>query len=160
MATSCAHPARHASRALSADALVLSPARALRINMCAEGPTVASSPDVSRAMIKDGFKEMNWSIAVFATWKPKLKAAFAEEEVKRKKVHGEMTDMHDWWCDGDGKSNWEGKEHAAEDEDLCKKWDTHLKHDEPEKRTKPETPPAPNASTRQRKFSSRKSTTM
>ena len=63
--------------ALSADALVLSPARALRINMCAEGPTVASSPDVSRAMIKDGFKEMNWSIAVFATWKPKLKAAFA-----------------------------------------------------------------------------------
>merc|ERR1712138_166633 len=58
--------------ALSADALVLS-----RINMCAEGPTVASSPDVSRAMIKDGFKEMNWSIAVFATWKPKLKAAFA-----------------------------------------------------------------------------------
>ena len=72
----------------------------------------------------------------------KLKAAFAEEEVKRKKVHGEMTDMHDWWCDGDGKSNWEGKEHAAEDEDLCKKWDTHLKHEEPEKRTKPETPPA------------------
>ena len=74
--------------ALSADALVLSPTRALalsparalalsRINMCAEGPTVASSPDVSRAMIKDGFKEMNWSIAVFATWKPKLKAAFA-----------------------------------------------------------------------------------
>ena len=63
--------------ALSADALVLSPARSLRINMCAEGPTVASSPDVSRAMIKDGFKEMNWSIAVFATWKPKLKAAFA-----------------------------------------------------------------------------------
>ena len=71
--------------ALGADALVLSPARALalsparalRINMCAEGPTVASSPDVSRAMIKDGFKEMNWSIAVFATWKPKLKAAFA-----------------------------------------------------------------------------------
>ena len=73
--------------ALSADALVLSPTRALalsparalalsRINMCAEGPTVASSPDVSRAMIKDGFKEMNWSIAVFATWKPKLKAAF------------------------------------------------------------------------------------
>ena len=71
--------------ALSADALVLSPARALalsparplRINMCAEaGPAVASSPDVSRAMIKDGFKEMNWSIAVFATWKPKLKAAF------------------------------------------------------------------------------------
>ena len=72
----------------------------------------------------------------------KLKAAFAEEEVKRKKVHGEMTDMHDWWCDGDGKSNWAGKEHAAEDEDLCKKWDTHLKHEEPEKRTKPETPPA------------------
>jgi len=74
--------------ALSADALVLSPTRALalsparalalaRINMCADGPTVASSPDVSRAMIKDGFKEMNWSIAVFATWKPKLKAAFA-----------------------------------------------------------------------------------
>ena len=74
--------------ALSADALVMSPTRALalsparalalsRINMCAEGPTVASSPDVSRAMIKDGFKEMNWSIAVFATWKPKLKAAFA-----------------------------------------------------------------------------------
>ena len=74
--------------ALSADALVLLPTRALalsparalalsRINMCAEGPTVASSPDVSRAMIKDGFKEMNWSIAVFATWKPKLKAAFA-----------------------------------------------------------------------------------
>ena len=74
--------------ALSADALVLSPTRALalsparalalsRINMCAEGPTVASNPDVSRAMIKDGFKEMNWSIAVFATWKPKLKAAFA-----------------------------------------------------------------------------------
>ena len=74
--------------ALSADALMLSPTRALalsparalalsRINMCAEGPTVASSPDVSRAMIKDGFKEMNWSIAVFATWKPKLKAAFA-----------------------------------------------------------------------------------
>ena len=64
--------------ALSADALVLSPARPLRINMCAEaGPAVASSPDVSRAMIKDGFKEMNWSIAVFATWKPKLKAAFA-----------------------------------------------------------------------------------
>ena len=74
--------------ALSADALVLSPTRALalsparalalsRINMCAEGPTVASSPDASRAMIKDGFKEMNWSIAVFATWKPKLKAAFA-----------------------------------------------------------------------------------
>ena len=55
--------------ALSADALVLSPTRALalsparalalsRINMCAEGPTVASNPDVSRAMIKDGFKEM------------------------------------------------------------------------------------------------------
>ena len=70
--------------ALSADALVLtparalalSPARALRINMCAEGPTVASNPDVSRALIQDGFKEVNWSIAVFATWKPKLKAAF------------------------------------------------------------------------------------
>ena len=71
--------------ALSADALVLtparalalSPARALRINMCAEGPTVASNPDVSRALIQDGFKEVNWSIAVFATWKPKMQAAFA-----------------------------------------------------------------------------------
>jgi hypothetical protein len=59
-----------------------------------------------------------------------------------------MTDMHDWWCDGDGKSNWEGKEHASEDEDLCKKWDTHLKHEEPEKRTKPETPPAGKRPTR------------
>ena len=74
--------------ALSADALVLSPTRALalsparalalsRINMCAEGPTVASNPDVSRALIQDGFKEVNWSIAVFATWKPKMQAAFA-----------------------------------------------------------------------------------
>ena len=48
--------------------------------MCAEaGPAVASNPDVSRAMIKDGFKERElvdrgWT---FATWKPKLKAAFA-----------------------------------------------------------------------------------
>ena len=64
--------------AASASALMISPARPLRIHMCAEaGPAVSSSPDVSRAMIKDGFKEMNWSIAVFATWKPKLKAAFA-----------------------------------------------------------------------------------
>ena len=61
-----------------ASALTVLPARPLRIHMCAEtGPAVSSSPDVSRAMIKDGFKEMNWSIAVFATWKPKLKAAFA-----------------------------------------------------------------------------------
>ena len=64
---------------LSADALVLSPARPLRIHMCADaaGPVVASNPDVSRALIQDGFKEVNWSIAVFATWKPKMQAAFA-----------------------------------------------------------------------------------
>ena len=51
----------------------------LRIHMCAEaGPAVASSPDVSRARRDRGRLQGDELVdRGLATWKPKLKAAFA-----------------------------------------------------------------------------------
>ena len=44
----------------------------------------------------------------------------------------EMTDMHDWWCDGDGKSNWEGVTARAAATRTCAASGDHaLKHEEP-----------------------------